>query len=798
MKKLIHYFLIGFSISIITLLHRGIGKLPPIAKFFDPFQGFWQNAEQKPIHLPNQLKLSGLQEAVKVDFDEYLIPHIQANNDPDLYFAQGYITAFHRLWQMDFQAYAAAGRISEIVGPLGINYDKLQRRKGLLYAAKNALRQIEKDTLVYKMLQDYTAGVNAYIASLTYQDLPVEYKLLDYQPEPWTPLKTALLYLKMADQLSGTDKSFENTRAFQALGKEKFQFLFPEYHGQSSIIPPKTPWSFKPIPIKVTPLTVPDSIPQNNIAQNNPANGSNNWAVSGSKTNHGYPYLANDPHLNLHLPALWYAIHLQTPSVHVAGMSLPGLPGVLIGFNESIAWGMTNAAWTVRDWYIIDFKDASRAEYHYDSLLLKSQFVLEEIKVKNGPSILDTVIYTHLGPIVYDENFSETHRPYNLAMRWIGHHPGSELYSSYLLNRAKDFKDFERALTYYHVPAQNFAFASVQNDIAIKIAGEFPARWPEQGRFVMPGNTAAYAWQGFIPKEHHPKIVNPQEGYVSSANERATDKDYPYYYSQYYEEYYRNRRIRQVLSQPKKVDEKAMMQLQNDNYNLAAQENLPFLLAYLDVNQLDIAQQRAFQTLLDWNYQNEVAQTAPAIFKAWQKQLNKKLWRACHHPELAISQPGFYYTMHILRNHSQSPHLDLGDYPSLQALIVDAFQQAVQDLANWQQEKGKPYQWGNYRETDIPHLAKIAPFGLQHLQVNGGEEIVNANNGSHGVSMRILVSLEKKPKGWIIYPGGQSGNPGNPAYTQFVDAWCKGQYIPLTLTNGETLKKKPFTLTLVP
>ena len=800
MKKANTYLLSSLTIVITTLLHVSIGKLPPLGKLLDPFHGFWQNAATQPLPPSPPVALADLQDSVTIYFDEHLIPHIQAQNDADLYFAQGYVTALHRLWQMEFQTHTAAGRLSEILGTQAINFDRLQRRKGTLYAAKNALQNLEADSVLWSLVQAYTAGVNAYIASLAYKDLPIEYKLLDYRPEPWTPLKIALLCIKMADQLNGYDESLGNTHALQCLGKEKFSFLYPEQvAGQAPVIPKNTPWNFHPIPIKTAPSTIAAPIAlQTNLAQTNPAYGSNNWAVASKKTLSRAPYLANDPHLALHLPAIWYGVHLHSPTVNVAGVTIPGMPGVAIGFNEAIAWGVTNAAWTLRDWYLIDFKDATREEYHYDSLLLKSQSVIEEIKVKNKASFHDTVVYTHLGPIVYDESFSAQHQQHNLAMKWVGHQPGNELRTLYLLNRAQNLKDFEDALQHYHVPAQNFAFASVQHDIAMEIAGHFPIRWKDQGRFIMPGNSAAYAWQNFIPKAHHPKIVNPSQGYVSSANERPTDKTYPYYYLQYCEEHYRNRRINQVLNQAKNVDEKTMMQLQNDNYNLPAQENLALLLGYVDTTQLDASQQEAYQTLLDWNFQNEADQVAPSIFKAWQEQLNAKLWGALHKNGISVPRPSLYHTMYILRHHPKSPHLDLGEYDTLQALISDAFKQAVQALVSWEKVHHKPYQWGDYRETSIQHLAKIDPFGLQKLRVNGGEYIVNANNGCYGVSMRLVVSLEQPPKGWLSYPGGQSGNPGNPHYTQFVAAWCQGQYIPIALTQADRTAAGGFTWILQP
>ncbi|MHB9147452.1 MAG: penicillin acylase family protein [Candidatus Amoebophilus sp.] len=810
MHRIRSYSILGITLLVTLFLNLNIGKIPPIAKFLDPFQGFWQNSEAKPMQLPSNLSLAGLEDAVNIYFDENLIPHIQAKNDKDLYFAQGYITAFHRLWQMEFQTHAAAGRVAEVVGPVAINYDRLQRRKGMVYAAKNALDKVQKDPVINEIVTAYTAGVNAYISSLNYKKLPVEYKLLAYTPESWTPLKTMLVIVQMADNMSGYEQSLQHIHAFHLLGEDKFSFLFPDYDlAHEPIIPKNTPWNFKPLNLKPSSIDtkieldnkfvpIPDSQVPNKI-QALPNNGSNNWAVSGKKTVTGRPYLASDPHLNLRLPSIWYGIHLQSPSVNVAGGALPGTPGILIGFNESIAWGLTNAAWAVRDWYAIDFKDNTKAEYCYDNLLLKSQFLVEEIKVKNSESVFDTVVYTHLGPIVYDDNFTDPNHCKNLAMKWVGHHPGNEILAFYLINRAKNLQDFEHALQYHHVPVQNFAFASVQNDIAMEIAGKLPARWKNQGKSIMPGNSLACEWQCYIPISHYPKIINPKHGYISSANERATDKSYPYYYHQFYAESYRNRRINQVLSQLTKVDDKAMMRLQNDNYNLAAQENLSLLLSYLDTAQLDTPQQQAYQTLLDWNFLNEAEQVAPSIFRAWQNQLSDMLWSSFYNYQLSLQKPTFFQTMYIIKNHANSNHLELGTYQNLQALITDSFKKAVRSLQAWQVEHKKLYKWRDYHAISIPHLAQIAPFSISNLCIGGGESIVNANEGSHGVSMRIIVSLDKTPKAWFIYPGGQSGNPGSPHYTKFIDDWCKGRYINLSIVVPDASKRVSGSeITLIP
>lgn len=808
MRKVHSYFIFSITLLITLLLNIRIGKIPPIAKFLDPFQGFWQNAEAKPIQLPAILTMPGLSDAVSVYFDEHLIPHIQAKNERDLYFVQGYVTAFHRLWQMEFQTHATAGRLSEIVGPVAIKHDRLQRRKGMVYAAKNALDKIQQDSVTNQIVTAYTEGVNAYIKTLNYKRLPVEYKVLAYTPEEWTPLKTTLLTVQMADYLTGYEQSLQHTHAFHVLGEKKYTFLYPDHDpAHEPIIPKNTLWHFKPVgpkpiptdtkPLPDKPKIIPDKpnpVQDATIADKTPPlpiNGSNNWAVSGKKTVNGQPYLANDPHLDLRLPAVWYGIHLQSPTVNVAGASLPGAPGVAIGFNDSIAWGVTNAAWTVRDWYAVDFKDSTKTEYYYDNLLLKTQFVVETIKVRNAEPIYDTVIYTHLGPIVYDDTFTDPKYAKNLAMKWAGHHPGNEILAFYLLNRSKNLQDFDQALQHHYVPAQNFAFASVQNDIAIQVAGNLPVRCKTQSKSIVNGNTLMNEWQGYIPQPHCPKIINPRQGYVSSANERATDRNYPYYYTQFYEENYRNRRINQVLSQLTKIDDKAMIRLQNDNYNLAAQENMPVLIKYLDTTQFNAAEQQAYQTLLDWNFFNDVDQVAPSIFKAWQESISSALWAFLHDYQFAIYKPNFYHTMRILKGQANSPHLQLGSYHNLQSLITDSFKKAVQTLQGWQVTHNKLYKWGDYNSIDIPHLAQIKPFGLSGLRVGGGEGIINANERSHGVSLRLLVALDKTPRAWFIYPGGQTGNPGNPHYAKFVEDWCAGKYINLSLSIPEPAKRAP-------
>lgn len=568
MKRITGYSVCTITIIITLLLNINIKTYPPIAKFLDPFHGFWQNAEKQPLTIPTSLCFKELHNTVYVYFDEHLIPHIQANNDYDLYFVQGYITAFHRLWQMDFLSRSAAGRVSEIIGDVMVKYDRLQRRKGMVYAAENALAAMNNNATSKEVVDAYTAGVNAYIHSLSYRTLPVEYKFLSYSPEDWTPLKTALIGIQMADTLGGYEQGWEDVYAFDVLGETQFGLLFPDYDpNEEPIIPKNTHWGFKPVAISKHAITPPqaktvvsNTQPNHDVRQHN-IDGSNNWVISGKKTIHGYPYLANDLHLNLQLPATWYAVHLSSPTVNVMGSSIPGSPNVIVGFNANIAWGATNAAWTVRDFYTINFKDATRKEYYYDDLLLKTQCKTEIIYVKGGKSITEEVLYTHLGPIVYDETFALAGHYKDVAMQWTGHHAGTGngILTFYLINRSNNFQNFQEGLKHHAVPAQNFAFAANDGDIALKIAGKFPKRVAKQGQFIMPGDDSKYQIPGYIIPEHWPKILNPPTGYISSANEKPTDNFYPYVYYQYYKENYRNRRIKQLLSQVKKVGIETLM-----------------------------------------------------------------------------------------------------------------------------------------------------------------------------------------------------------------------------------------------
>ena len=551
-----------------------------MGKFLNPTTGIWQNEKDESV--VGVVTLPGLSAKVSVHYDTQMIPHVFAQNEHDLYKAQGYLTAKHRLWQMEFQTHAAAGRLSEIIGEAALNYDRTERRRGMGYGAEQSLAYMEEhDPEVLAYIQDYADGVNAYIDQLQAKDYPVEYKLLDYAPEAWSPKKTALLLMYMTKMLAGRDKDLEYTNVLRLIGEENFNLLFPDFFEVTDpVIPKETDWSFIDVPQTEQPKNtfVLDSVAET-IEKPHPDNGSNNWAVAGSKSATGYPILANDPHLGLNLPSIWFAMQLSSPQHNAFGATIPGALGVISGFNEHIAWGETNATRDVIDWYKVEF-NADRSQYKYNDNWKDVQQRVEEIQIKGKEAYKDTVLYTHHGPVVYDKNFKTENEYAGYAMRWIGHEGGSHQKTFLQLNKAKNYDDYVDALQHWVTPSQNFVFASTEGDIALWIQGKFPNKWEGQGKFLMDGSLPENDWQSYIPQAFNAHTKNPARGFVSSANQHPVDENYPYYVFNDGYETYRNRVINTYFNSKEKFSVADFKALQNNNFNLKASELLPHMLEH--------------------------------------------------------------------------------------------------------------------------------------------------------------------------------------------------------------------------
>ncbi len=781
MKVLRFIFTVLLTLAITIFLNIKYENIPPLGKLLNPFNGVWANGEKELINIDEVIAHPDLQGEVEVVFDELLIPHIYAQNDADAYFVQGYLTAFHRLWQMEMSVRATAGRVSEILGESALTFDRTQRRKGLTFGAERLLEEIKNEPETYAMVDAYTKGVNAYINSLTYKTYPVEYKLINFEPEPWTPLKSCLMMKSMANMLSSGESDLENTNAYKMLGPDLFNKLFPDYFPDvDPVIPSGTSFDFEPLPVGIPDSTYPDLSIKRTIAKPNPQNGSNSFVIGPSKTANGKVILCNEPDLSLNLPSIWYVAHISSPTMNVMGSTVPGMPGVIIGFNDSIAWGNTNAERDLVDWYYIEFKNELRDEYLYDSKWLKTEKRIEKIQVLGGDTYYDTVIYTHHGPVTYDRSFLGNGEQVNFAMRWTSHDPSLEYKAVYKVNRANNYEDFVDAFSYFTGPPQNYSFASVSGDYALWIHGKFPIKWENQGKFLLDGRKRQHEWQGFIPQEQNVHIKNDPRGWVSSANQHPADSTYPYYIYDHAFEFYRNRRINERLLVMDNIKPQDVMKLQNDNFNYIASENLPMLLDSLDTTQLSGVQLEYLELLKSWDFFNDPERKAPSIFEMWQDFLMDNVWDEFDNDSIALSRPRLYNAFYAIQNYPDLPLYDIQsteEIESLKDVINLSFNQAVDSVENWKEATGKSIEWYKFKNTRIRHLARLDPFTVNEVKIGGNHNIVNAASSTHGPSWRMVVELgEGEVKAWGVYPGSQSGNPGNPTWGHMIEDWASGNY----------------------
>ncbi|MGB4399602.1 MAG: penicillin acylase family protein [Daejeonella sp.] len=796
------------ALALVISLNTKFGDIPPMGKFLDPFRGFWKNAEAIDQKVEKSFNIDGLKGPVEVKFDEQMVPHIFAENDYDLYFAQGFITAKDRLWQMDFQTRFASGRLSEVVGPKAIELDRYQRRMGMAYGAENMVKVMMKDPEIKETMEAYAAGVNAYIHSLKPGDYPLEFKLLNYAPEDWKPLNSALLLKLMSATLAGGSNEFYMTNILNKYGPEITQNLFPDYpFKEDPIIPNGTKWEFNPIPIPPAPEVLSENKASYQIKTREIEEGigSNNWALSGAKTRSGYPLLANDPHLDITLPSIWYQIQVVSRGMNVCGVSIPGAPGIIIGFNETIAWGVTNVGADVLDWYNIKFKDASQKEYWYNNKWNPVSVRVETIGVKGGKTITDSVYYTHHGPIVYTTeqrpvDFSKADNiPTGHALRWVAHDGSNDVKTFYKLNRAKNYADYREALVHYSAPAQNFIFASVENDISISPSGYFPGKWQGHGKFLLDGSLPANDWKGRIPADQNPTVKNPPRNFVSSANQSLTDTTYPYYINWEFAPYERGHRINQRLTVMTNANVDSLINLQNDNYSILAENILPTLIGLVNTDRLNASEREGYNIVSRWNKFFNADEVGASIFELWHKVLAKEIWHDdLGDPKVPMRYPSRDRSVELLLNEPDSRWFDnvhTAQKETRTDAVNKAFKLAIDSLHRRFGPLNDDWGWGNVKHTNVPHLAKVAGFGSKFLNNGGSKTSVNAMSESNGPSWRMVVALGKNVKAYGVFPGGESGNPGSPYYDNMIDTWSEGKLNELIYLKSKDEKSKSIVST---
>ncbi len=802
MSKIKFLISLLFTIGLTYLFNNQIPlstAVPPLGKLLNPYTGFWQNAEsQDAAQTFDVLPTMNLVAPVNVSFDDKMVPHIFAENLEDAVTVQGFIEAKNRLWQMDFSTRATSGRLSEVVGSIAVNRDKGQRRKGLVFAAENTLKTWKSTPEVYKYVEAYTAGVNAYVNSLSPKDYPIEFKILDYEPEEWTTLKTAIFMKAMAEDLASREMDLESTNALNTFGQEVFDFLYPERNSKESpIIPKSVEWDFEAATIPTA--SNPDIGAIHHQPHEKPYEfiGSNNWAVSGSKTASGRPILCNDPHLGLSLPAIWFELQIHTPEVNVYGVSLPGVPGVVIGFNEDIAWGFTNVGHDISDWYTIKWADDNKTSYYLDGEVVKADLKIETFKVKDGPDVLDTVRYTHWGPVGYlsEDGYQD------MALRWLVHDGDvNELMTFVKLNSAKNFDEYYNSLRDFSNPAQNVAFASNEGDIAIKVQGKFPIKADQQGRFVSDGSTKTSGWKGFIPFEQTPFVKNPERGFIASANQFSADEDYPYYYNGGFEDY-RGRVLNRKLAQMNNITIDDMKALQGDNYSIKAEEALPLLFQFVEGAELGATEKELIDILKKWDYNYDKDDVAPQIFETWYRAFYKKTWDEMYSLRSDSFPMLFPESWRLIELMTNAPDNDFFDFKetkdkkeTAKDIAMSALKETAETAADWKMD-GKYISWEKHRQMRIPHLVRsLKGFRSEYIAAGGSGDVLNAinangkQNWAFGPSWRMIVELGDEPKAYGVYPAGQSGNPGSPYFDSMISTWAKGEYYELILMKNKDQK----------
>ncbi len=798
---------IGLTVVLNIQLPIGATKSPRLGYFLSPQHGFWKNAEKVNANFDASIVANELKGNVDVYMDDRLVPHIYADNDEDAYFVQGYLHAKYRLWQMDFQTRVASGRLSEIAGADKLSIDRFFRRLGMVYGAEQTEAYINEHNPVMKQTVDaYSAGVNAYLKQLSPEDLPFEYKLMNYAPEEWTSKKTYLFLMFMSYDLTGrsasADLQLTNTRDF--LGYDLFNTLYTNQQDSLDPIIPKGTVFAKPSISAIPPigadiayLKKQDSNLNASTISNSPEapdknNGSNNWAVSGTKTSSGRPILCSDPHLGLNLPSLWYEVQITTPTHSTYGASFPGSPAVIIGFNDSLAWGVTNAGRDVLDYYELKFKDSTQKEYWFNGNWQATTNRQEIIKVKDSADVIENIAMTHWGPAMFDAHYQNPQsKGRNLAVKWTGHNASTGVETFYKLNRAKNFDDYLSAISLWKCPGQNFVFASKTGDIAIKQQGSFVARWDRQGDFIMPGQDSSYEWQGIIPNDENPMIKNPERGFVSSANQKSVDPTYPYYLGTASSfPLYRGISVNKRLSNMNQISARDMQLLQTDNYNVFAEAARPALMKFIDPNILSADANRMVNILTSWNLYNNENEKGITVFKTIWDSVENAVWG----DELAgssipLTSPESYVLLDQMNKDSNWAVADdintKNKVENLKEQVNVGVEKATKVLLDLEKE-GK-LTWAAFKATRVSHLTKIPALSRLNLPIGGGENIINATTEAHGPSWRMVVHLTDEIEAYGLYPGGQSGNPGSPYYDTFVNSWAAGKYYRLLFLPKEKL-----------
>jgi penicillin amidase len=776
------------------------------------------------------LRLSGLHEAVEVITDNYGVPHIYARNEDDLYFAQGYIHAQERLWQMELNRRIASGRLSEIFGTIALETDRFCRRLGMHRSAAEEVERLSENSK--SVLNAYASGVNAFMQGSADQ-LPVEFTLLRLKPMPWKIADSIQWAKFMGWTLSGNwETELIRARLIARLGVERAARLEAGYDPRH-------------------PLIIPSGVAYQGInagmleqyQQIKELSGfgmlggaSNNWVVDGTMTATGAPILCNDPHLGQTAPSIWFECHLVAGDVDVIGATFPGSPGVVIGHNRYIAWGVTNAISDTQDLYIEKFNPRNPYEYEYQGQWEKARVVREEIKIRGQMEpLIEEVRITRHGPILTGMSSSSNDEGADelpLALRWTGLEQCKIVNSVQKLNRATNWEEFRDAMRDWDVPPQNFVYADRDGNIGYIMAGAIPIRAKGQALVPSPGWTGEYEWTGMIPFNELPQSYNPEQHFIVTANNRVIDDSYPYYITNEWLNGYRAQRIAQLLQERaarSKLTPADMAAIQADQYALPAIEIVPYILQLPADTPLKRAVQEVMQS---WDYVLSPESIAAAIYITFLDKLERIVFDAVlgDDPELLQRYLGTGSSALALQNGYASRSRPLlirllkerddawfansaitNGPRTWQAALTAAFDAAIGELSDKRGTNILRWQYGALHTMTYNHvLGAIKPlarfFNRGPFPVGGDVDTVNMGavlpNRPEVVvtvpSYRQIVNLGNMADSLSGHAPGQSGHPASKHYDDFISMWLHVQHHPMLFERGKIEKNVEGTLNILP
>lgn len=761
-----------------------------------------------------ELVVSGLHNSVKIYRDEFGVPHIFASDEYDLFFSQGYTHAQDRLWQMDLSRRAGEGRLSEIFGPSTIKFDKMLKTVGFKRIALQLLQQINPKSK--EILGAYSDGVNAFIRAHKGK-FPIEFDMLNYEPEEWTPIHSLMISRLMAWELNiswHVDVALGELVA--KLGEQKASEVFPTYPENGPVI--------------VAGLTNQHLSPLRNFVSvhnqfkqffgtNGTHIGSNSWVVAPQKSASGRAIIANDPHLGLSQPAKWYEIHLHGGIVNVAGVSLPGTPLVVIGHNQNVAWGLTNVMADDADFYFEKTDSLGGDTYLYKGEWKEIEIIPDTVWVKDSTEIPFTIRRTHHGPAINEiyplENISSSNF---ITMKWTGFEMSDELYALYLVNTSKDWQSFLNGVKEFTVPGQNFVYADIHGNIGYHPGVRLPKRVNNNPTLPFIGWTGENDWLGFIPFEQLPSLFNPPEGFIATANNKTTNS-INYHIANLWEPPSRIQRIREVLQSKTLFEVSDFKQLQNDHFSFFAKDITPYIIsAYKTLPENDPAIETAINYFNNWNFVMSKDDVPTTIFEVFFNHLLQNIYQDEMGDELFnqyifLANMPYRVTVSMLGDTS-STWFDDTTTPNIETrddIIRKSMAETLKELSGKFGNEMKEWRWGRLHTLTFKHpfgdikvLQSI--FNIGPIEVGGSGTTVN--NGEYhftepyemtlGPSMRSIVDFSNINGALSVIPSGQSGQPLHKHYSDQMPLWKNGEYHTVPINEEEVIKISQNILYLTP